>query len=418
MKKAATNDKYKWILLGFLWTAYFLEQGTRQIYNAILPQIQADFHVDSVKLGLVATTFIFTYGICVPVAGIASDLFSRKWMIVAGVAFFSTGIFVSGFASSIGLLLITYGLLNGTGQSFYYPSACSLIGQLHDKMRSTAISIHQTAQYFGIVVCSCVAGYLGELPDMGGVSGWQMPFLLFGGIGLLWAVLLAVFMRNTGHRPNQNGEVKKATFKEAATIIFHKPSAIALAFAFGFLVFTDVGFRTWMPTYLFETFRMDLGKAAFNAVIWHYAGAFIGVAIASRIADRAAVRGHKSARFDTSMTGFALGAPFIFLMVQSPSQALCIFAMAMFGFFHGVVDAGIFAAIFDVIPERYRASATGIILCVAFVIGSTSSTILGWIRDEFGLTSGIAFLSLFYFMSAVLFFIARTFFFHKDYEPC
>ena len=30
------TDMYKWILLGFLWGAYFLHQGTRQIYNAIL----------------------------------------------------------------------------------------------------------------------------------------------------------------------------------------------------------------------------------------------------------------------------------------------------------------------------------------------------------------------------------------------
>ncbi len=221
-----SNEIYKWVLLGFLWVAYFLQQGTRQIYNAVLPQIQNDFQVDSVSMGLVATTFTFTYGICVPFAGIASDMFKRKWMIIAGIFLFCIGIFTSAFASSIGMLFITYGLLNGMGQSFYFPSASSLMGQLHEKMRSTAFSIHQTAQYLGIVICSCVSGYLGSLPSQGGFAGWKLPFLLFGGIGILWAVFLVFGMRDTKQKTAANGEEIKASFKDATLMMFKKPSAI------------------------------------------------------------------------------------------------------------------------------------------------------------------------------------------------
>ena len=174
-----SEEKSNEITRGFYFAifrvAYFLQQGTRQIYNAVLPQIQNDFQVDSVSMGLVATTFTFTYGICVPFAGIASDMFKRKWMIIAGIFLFCIGIFTSAFASSIGMLFITYGLLNGMGQSFYFPSASSLMGQLHEKMRSTAFSIHQTAQYLGIVICSCVSGYLGSLPRPGRFCGWKLP---------------------------------------------------------------------------------------------------------------------------------------------------------------------------------------------------------------------------------------------------
>ena len=112
---------YKWILLGFLWGAYFLQQGTRQIYNAILPQIQSDFGVDSVKIGLVATLFTVVYGICVPFSGVLGDIISRKKIVVAGVMVFSFGIFFSGAVATIGMMVITYGLINAVGQSFYYP---------------------------------------------------------------------------------------------------------------------------------------------------------------------------------------------------------------------------------------------------------------------------------------------------------
>lgn len=413
-----SNEIYKWVLLGFLWVAYFLQQGTRQIYNAVLPQIQNDFQVDSVSMGLVATTFTFTYGICVPFAGIASDMFKRKWMIIAGIFLFCIGIFTSAFASSIGMLFITYGLLNGMGQSFYFPSASSLMGQLHEKMRSTAFSIHQTAQYLGIVICSCVSGYLGSLPSQGGFAGWKLPFLLFGGIGILWAVFLVFGMRDTKQKTAANGEEIKASFKDATLMMFKKPSAIILSLAFGFMVYVDIGFKTWTPAYLFEKFDMSMGEAALNAVVWHYLGAFIGVMVGSRVIDRLANRGIKTIRFDADIFGYICAAPFIFLMVHVSSLGWCIAWLFAFGIFKGVCDAGIFASFFDVVAPRYRASAMGIMLCVGFVIGSTASTILGFMRDHFGLTIGISSLSLLYVVNAAIIFLARRYFFHKDYEEC
>ena len=34
---------YKWVMLALVSSAYFLAQGTRQIYNSVLPQIREDF---------------------------------------------------------------------------------------------------------------------------------------------------------------------------------------------------------------------------------------------------------------------------------------------------------------------------------------------------------------------------------------
>ena len=51
---------YRWLLLAALSIAYFLEQGTRQIYNVTLPQIRLDFlqyGVTDAQLGLVGTVF-------------------------------------------------------------------------------------------------------------------------------------------------------------------------------------------------------------------------------------------------------------------------------------------------------------------------------------------------------------------------
>ena len=163
---------YKWKALALLWVAFFLQQGTRQLFGPSAPAICGSLGVDKVSLGVVGTVFAMTYGLCVPFAGIAADLFNRKWMVVAGVAIFCLGIFLSGFAASIALLIVSYGVLNGFGQTFYYPSATSLISQLHKDSRATAMSILQLGLYIGIVGCGTLAGFVS---GKGGES-WRMPF--------------------------------------------------------------------------------------------------------------------------------------------------------------------------------------------------------------------------------------------------
>ena len=404
------KDYYKWFLLLFLWVAFFLHQGTRQIYNAILPQIQDAFGVDSTKMGIVATIFTLTYGICAPLSGFASDFLKRKYMVIVGLGVFCSGIFISGWVSSIGLMIVFYGLLNGAGQAFYYPAACSLLGQLHEKTRETAL-------YAGIVICSCVSGMFADIPSVGSLDGWRIPFILFGGIGIVWAVMLVFLMRDTKpiHHAGGAATAEKASFKDAFLVMFRKPAAISLALGFGMMIYVDCGFKTWMPTFLQEHFKMDAAVAATNAVIWHYAGAFVGVMLGGRITDKLA-KTRKTIRFEANIIGLLCGAPFIYLMANTPSQTLCCIAMAAFGLCRGVYDSNLFASLFDVVAPRYRASASGLMLCFAFIIGSSAPAVLGWIRDEFGMNYGIASLSGFYLAGGLIILVGRNLFFKRDYE--
>lgn len=115
---------YKWIMLLLISAAYFLAQGTRQIYAAVLPDIKASFGdgVSDASMGLVGSAFTLAFGIVIPFAGLAADFFRRKWIIVAGGLLFGTGILISGFASGLGMLLVAYGVMNGIGQSLMPPT--------------------------------------------------------------------------------------------------------------------------------------------------------------------------------------------------------------------------------------------------------------------------------------------------------
>ncbi len=409
MNENTNKNGYKWLALALLWVAFFLQQGTRQVFSATLSSIQGSLGVTSAQIGLVATVFTFAYGLSVPFAGVAADLLNRKWMVVSGVFVFCLGIFASGFVAALGLLIVTYGLLNGFGQSFYYPSATSIIGQLHKETRATALSILQMGLYTGIIGCSAAAGFLAE----SGADGWRTAFRIFGGIGILWAVALAFLLRDT--KPGVNGRdasspsekpVEKPTLKEAFAVFIANPAAVLLAVGLGMMIYVDVGFKTWMPSHLETTFGVAKRSAALNAVLWHYLGAFVGVTLGGRFSDRLVAK-RPSVRMETNILGLACAVPFIAWMAYAPSLTACCVAMALFGVFRGVYDSNLMASLFDIIPSRYHASGAGIMLCFGFVFGSTSPVVLGLLKEHFSSSAGLASLAAFYLVGAAVILAAR-----------
>lgn len=405
----------RWFALGLLWVAYFLLQGTRQIYGATLPQIRADFGVDDLRMGAVASVFFFAYAAVVPLGGFAADLFRRKWVIVLGTALFVSGVFLASFASSVGLLILTYGILNGVGQSLVPTSSTSVIQQLHAESRATALSVYQLAAYAGIILCSISSGYLGSL----GPGGWRLSFQIFGGFGILWVVVLVVFLREPPAAAAASAVRPKAVraLKEGFLALVTKPSAVLMTFAFGLSNFGDIGFRTWMPTFLQEGLSLAPARAAFHAVIWFYIGGFLGILAGSRLSDVWKRRGRIGARLDCNLIGLVLCALFVCLVVRlSGSLAATVAALAAYGFVHGFYDANFIASFYEVIVPRYRTSAYGLYACGAFALGACAPVVLGALRQSFPMTTAFATLGGFYLAAAALTFVARTVFLERDYE--
>ena len=418
MGKDSTNN-YKWILLALLSATYFFAQGARQIFNAVLPQIKADFagaRITDAQLGLVGSAFTLVFGLAIPFGGVLADFFSRKWMIVIGTLLFAVGIFTSGIATGVGLLVLAYGVVNAAGQALLPPSNSSLIGQFHVETRATAFSIYQIVFYVGIVVCSCVSGWLSGL----GESGWRKAFFLFGAISAAWAIVLALSMRDTPQvRESGNGEREtdeKASVREALGAVVRKPSAMLLMAGLGFYFYAKYGFNTWIINYLQREFpSMTAASASFHGVFWFYLGAVVGVFAGGRVSDRfAVVLGRPQVRFDVNAAGLILCVPGLLLSAFAPTAALCIFGTALFGFATGVYDSNIYASLFEVVKPRYRAAAVGVFGCGGSVIGASGPAVLGWMNAHFSMSAGIASLSAFALAGAVVICVARIFFFERD----
>jgi len=416
---------YKWELIVLLWLAFFLHQADRQIFNNLAPLIMKDLGLTKVQFGLVGTIFTVVYGIMVPLSGYAGDALRRKWVVLGSLLVFSTATLLTGICTGLVTLILFRSIATGGGEAFYYPAANSLIGQFHQKTRAMAMAIHQTALYVGIVASSFAA-------TVGHLYGWRNAFFVFGSGGIAMAGVVLWRMRDTPRADAPGGTAglpsserrpgapadRGPSVAEVLRHVFTKPTVLLLSVAFAGQVFVNVGYLTWMPTFLHEQYGLQLDVASFLALFCHHAAALVGVTAAGRMSDRFARR-RRTARMQFEYVGLLLGAPFIWWMGQAGSATVCCAALTGFGLFRGVYDSNLFAAPFDVIEPRYRSSAVGVMLSCAFIMGASASTLLAWIATKLDMAAAISSMAAVYVAAGLFVLLALHATFARDYyaEP-
>lgn len=412
----ATNDErigsapwlaYKWELIVLLWLAFFLNQADRQIYNVVLPLIKADLGLSDVQLGLVASVFTWCLGLLVPFAGYAGDVMRRKWIIVLSLLTWSAATLLTGGSGGLTALVLLRGT-TAVGEAFYSPSAHSLMGQYHRETRAQAMAIHQTSLYAGVITSGFLAAWIGER------YGWRTAFYLFGGLGVLLASVAIRRLQDTAPPKDEGQAEERITLVTGIKVIFEKPTAVMNCLGFAGMIFVNIGFLTWMPTFLRERFSLSLAQAGFDSMFYHHAAAFAGVLLGGKLSDVWARR-RISARLLLQCGGLLLGAPFIYVMGASGSLILTYAALAGFGIGRGIYDANHYPGLFDVIAPKYRSSAAGIMIAFGFLTGAFAPLILGWMKSRVGLSVGLSLLAGVYLLSAGIVFIAVKTTLPKDY---
>ena len=408
-------------MLSLLSVTYLLEQGTRQIYNATLPQIRLDFlqyGVSDAQLGMVGTVFGAVFGISILFAGFAADFIGRKRVVVVGTLVFSLGVLLAGFATGLWALVAFYGIMNAIGQCCVAPPCFSLICQHFEKERCFAMGVFSSCNYVGVVVCSVLSGVIGGL----GSGVWRWAFWLFGAFGILWALGLARVLRPDSSSVPDATSVGRLVppppqrFRDAFAAFGGKPTAVLLVLAFGMFIYANLGIYLWAPTFLMRTFDgLTLAGAAFHAVFWSSIGSMAGLLLTSRIADRL-VLCRPTARFETTIVGMLLCVLTVLGIAAARSLPLCCLGLFAFGLARGVLECTVYPAMFDVIVPQFRAACTGMAGCWAFLFGSMAPAVLGWMSQRFTLRTGFASLAAFVAAGVVLLVVARLKFLRRDME--
>ena len=410
MKINVNSRFYKWEIILLLWVAYFLNQGDRQVFNTVLPHIQAFLGVEDSTMGLISTCFNLFFAMTVPFAGYFADRIPRRKIIIFSVALFSTATMFTGFAGTVVMMIILRSVATGMGEAMFGPTYPAIIAEYHDSTtRARAMSIHQTAYYVGVIASGFLAGYIAD------TLGWQYSFLIFGAVGVIFTFVLLMRLKDKNQDVVAVQKTEKPSFLEAMAAIFKVPTAVCMIFGFTSLIFVLTGYLTWMPKYLMETFDLSGASAGFNSMFWTHAAAFVGVLVAGSLSDRvAASKGGGKNRLILQSAGLLLAAPCIALMGLSTNVAVVYAALAGFGFFRAFFDANTYSILYDVIPVKYHSSSSAVLQMFGFGMGSLAPLILGFMSPKLGLSVGIASLAVIWIVAGVVLLVAKFFFFDKD----
>ncbi|MBO4465151.1 MAG: MFS transporter [Bacteroidales bacterium] len=398
---------YKWEVLALLWVAYLLNQGDRQVFNSVLPQIRDSLSLTDTSVSLIAVFFNLFYAAMVPVGGWVGDKFSRKWVTTLSILFWSVATMFTGLANGVFLLILTRSIATGGGEAFFGPANYSLLGQYHTDTRARAMSIHQTSYYVGVILAGWLAGYIGDH------LGWQYAFYIFGGAGVIWAAVMAFRLKDApqeerhlragGDEGRADGQIgfsssdsknnltgsvgkqmpAKVSIWDGFKTVFTTPTALMVTIGFCGFIFVITGYMTWVPTFLQENFGQTGAQAGLNSMLWTYVAAFAGVLLAGTLSDKWAAKDPRK-RMVIQGVGLILGAAFLPFMGSASSVWLLYLCFAGWGFFRAFFDANIYAALYDVTPEHLHASCSSAMIMTGFAVGATAPYVLALIKQATG----------------------------------
>jgi len=392
---AVVRVPYRWELVAWLWLAFLLNQADRQLFNVVLPQLQTDLGLSDVQAGLIASAFTMALAVMVPIAGYAGDRLARHRIVVGSLFAWSLATAVTGLAGGVWFLLIVRSLATGVGEGCYAPSANALIGAHHTTTRARAMAIYQTSLYVG-VIGSGVAG--GALADR---FGWRTAFWVFGAAGVMLAVALALRLRRTHIVALEERPTAVPSALVTVRRVLRTPTVAYFLVACCAMIFVNVGYLTWMPTFMHERFGLSLAAAGFSSLFAHHVGAFVGVLVGGWWSDRRAPR-RPQIRFEVQAWALLGGAPFLFMLGLADSVPMVHLALAGFGFCRGAYDANTYPVLFGVVEPRLHASASGLVIAIAFSAGSLAPVALAVVKGRAGLATGLSSLALVYVVGGVI----------------
>ncbi|MBQ3748324.1 MAG: MFS transporter [Kiritimatiellae bacterium] len=403
---------YRWAVVALLSGAYFFHQADRAIFGVLLPYVQADLSLTDRQLGHINTVLFLTIAVVTFVAGFLGDRFSRKWIITGSLVFWSIATMGLGFASSFTAVILLRSVATGGGESFYGPSAMSLLASHHRETRSLAFSIHQAALYAGLMLSGVLA-----LKALGLVGSWHGVFVVFGAAGLLLGIAFIWLLKDGDAGPSGRRAEGAGSLLDGFKAFFGCPSALLATTGFIAICCVNNTYITWAPKMFHERFGLDGATAGAHAMFYHHLVAFAAILFGGWVTDRLVAR-YPRFRLGFQIVALLLGAPALLLVGRCGTFAAAMAMTAAYGLFRGLFEVNTHASVFDVVPARHRASVVGFMLLLAMGLGALfSGELMGWVFSSFGDRAySIAFslMAATYALAALMMSVSFFFTFRRD----
>ena len=391
--KSLTNSKYyPWVVVALLGGVALLNYMDRQMLSTMKDSMQVDI-IDlqsATNFGRLMAIFLWVYGLMSPISGIIADNLSRKKLIVGSLLVWSSVTYLMGLATTYDQVFWLRALM-GVSEALYLPAGLSLIADYHTGgSRSLAVGIHMTGLYLG----QAIGGFGATLAA---AYSWNTTFYWFGIIGIVYAFVLAVFLKDKKRVVPE--EAKGSTPKKpqanvwlSLKSLFTNPAFWVILLYFAIPSLPGWATKNWLPTLFAENLGLPMSQAGPIATITIAFSSFVGVVLGGILSDRW-VRKNIKGRIYTGAIGLSLTIPSLLLLGFGSSIVEVVTAGVLFGIGFGMFDANNMPILCQFVSVRQRATAYGVMNMVGVFAGAMITSVLGSWSDDGNLGMGFALLA-------------------------
>jgi EmrB/QacA subfamily drug resistance transporter len=197
-QKNNSSAGHPWLVLLTVMVGTLLIGLDRTVVNLAVPSIISDFGIDVTAAAWIATSYIITNAVFVPVFGKLGDLFGNRIIYVWCFIGFIIVSLLAGLAWNFGSLIV-FRAIQGLVGAAIYPTAMSLIAKSFSNpgKRAQALGIWSSSFALSAVVGPLIGGWLIDN------FSWRMIFYINLPIGIAGLIMTLLFLPHD--QPTERG---------------------------------------------------------------------------------------------------------------------------------------------------------------------------------------------------------------------
>ena len=368
-------------------TVNYIDRSTLAIGNL---KIRDEFGVSATVFGGLQSAWSIAYAFSQVPIGFVIDRVGPRWLLAAALVLWSVAQAAGGLVGSFTQFFWTrVGL--GVFESPAFPMATRVIATwFRPRDRGRPTGVYTTAGDFGRLIGTPF------LTWMMLYYSWKTMFVVMGAVGLVTAVLWLALYRNPSRagfagkdlaylqesRPKTSQPVTLRTWR--TLFAFRSMWGLILgAFCAGYVIWM---YGTWLPGYLEMQQHVSIARTGVLAMI-PLACSIAGALIGGQVTDRLAKGGRLSlvnSRKVPAVCGYLVSAVFCGLASQASGTAMALACISASMFFLSFAQSGIWTLIANIAPARYTGSVASIQNFGAYIGGTVSPILTGFVVDRTG----------------------------------
>ncbi|HSD57257.1 MAG TPA: MFS transporter [Methanotrichaceae archaeon] len=215
--RADSNTKSYVLIIATLTS--FLPPFMASSINIALPAIGAEFNMDAVLLGWIATSYLLSAAVFMVPFGKLADIYGMKKIFILGLAIFTASSLLAMFAPSSSILIAAR-ILQGIGSAMIFGTGTAILVNVFPmRERGKVLGINASSVYLGLTLGPFIGGLLTQY------FGWRSLFLVNVILGLV-PLALAIWKL-----VGEWAEAQEETFDLIGSVIY---SLMLVAVMYGF----------------------------------------------------------------------------------------------------------------------------------------------------------------------------------------